>query len=89
MRHSHHHLSNLQQELLKLFSSDIDEKDLLHIKTYLGNYFAQKAIQEADKIWDKNTYSNDTMKQWLNEDDVFYSHQCSYFELHSKIINES
>jgi hypothetical protein len=38
-------LSNIQQELLKLYSSDIGEADLLHIKKYLANYFAGKAIQ--------------------------------------------
>jgi hypothetical protein len=33
-------LSNLQQELLKLYSTDIDEADLVHIKNYLAKYFA-------------------------------------------------
>ena len=61
-------LSNLQHELLKLYSSDIGEADLLHIKRYLASYFADKAIQEADKIWDAKNYSNDTMNQWLNEE---------------------
>jgi hypothetical protein len=61
-------LSNIQQELLKLYSSDIGEADLLHIKRYLANYFADKSIQEADKIWDEKGYTNDTMNQWLKED---------------------
>lgn len=60
-------LSNIQQELLKLYSSDIGEADLLHIKRYLASYFADKAILEADKLWDAKGYSNDTMNQWLNE----------------------
>lgn len=62
-------LSNLQLELLKLYSSDISEADLLHIKNYLARYFAFKAIGEADKVWDEKGYTNDTMDQWLNEDD--------------------
>jgi hypothetical protein len=61
-------LSNLQQELLKLYSSDIEDADLLHIKRYLAKYFADKAMQEADKIWDEKKYTNETMDQWLNED---------------------
>lgn len=65
-------LSNLQQELLKLYASDIDDADLLHIKQYLAKYFADKAIKEADKIWDEKKYSNDTMNQWLNEDEEPY-----------------
>lgn len=61
-------LSNLQQELLKLYSSNIDEADLLHIKKYLAKYFAEKAIAEADKVWEEKGYTNETMKLWLNED---------------------
>jgi hypothetical protein len=45
-------LSNIQQELLKLYSSDITEADLLHLKRYLGRYFAFKAIGEADEVLD-------------------------------------
>ncbi|HEY6974679.1 MAG TPA: hypothetical protein VH396_00225 [Chitinophagaceae bacterium] len=65
-------ISNLQQELLKLYSSDISEEDLLHIQRYLSKYFAHKAIQEADKIWEQKGYTNDTMEHWLNEDESNY-----------------
>jgi len=60
-------LSNLQLELLKLFSTNVPEQDLKNIKNYLSNYFAQKAIKEADKIWDKKSFSNELMDKWLNE----------------------
>jgi hypothetical protein len=65
-------LSNIQQELLKLYSSDISEEDLLHIKRYLAKYCAYKAIGEADQIWDEKGYSNETMDRWLNEDEATY-----------------
>jgi hypothetical protein len=65
-------LSNLQHELLKLYASNIDDVDLIHIKRYLAKYFADKAIAEADTIWDKNKYTNETMRRWLNEDDEPY-----------------
>jgi predicted transcriptional regulator len=65
-------LSNLQQELLKLYASNISEADLLVIKRYLAKFFAEKAIAEADKIWDEKGYTNDTMKNWLNEDNEKY-----------------
>jgi hypothetical protein len=61
-------LSNLQQELLKIYSSEVTEEDLLHIKRYLAKYFAFKAIGEADKIWDEKGYTSDTMTNWLKED---------------------
>lgn len=73
-----HSLSNLQQELLKLYSNNIDEDDLLHIKKYLAKYFAEKAIKEADNIWDTKGYSNDTMNQWLNEDNSKYGDKNSH-----------
>lgn len=44
-------LSNLQIELLKLFAKDIESEDLLEIKKLIAGYFAQKAIKEADKVW--------------------------------------
>ena len=71
-------LSNLQQELLKLYSSDIEEADLLHIKTYLARYFADKAIGEADTIWQQKGYTNATMDQWLNEDKADYGNKGSH-----------
>lgn len=46
-------LSNLQLELLKLYSTNLDQQELVELKRVLANYFAQKAIKEADKIWDE------------------------------------
>ena len=60
--------SNLQQELLKIYSSEVTEEDLLLIKRYLARYFAFKAIGEAGKIWDEKGYTSDTMTNWLKED---------------------
>lgn len=65
-------LSNLQQELLKLYASNVSDADLLAIKRYLVKFFAEKAITEADKIWDDKGYTNETMKNWLNEDNEEY-----------------
>ena len=44
-------MSNLQLEILKLFSRKVSENDLREIKKLISNYFAEKAISEADKIW--------------------------------------
>jgi hypothetical protein len=65
-------MSNLQQELLKLYAANIADEDLLHIKAYLAQYFAAKAIADADRIWDEKGYSNETMKSWLNEEESKY-----------------
>ncbi len=73
-----HSLSNMQQELLKLYSSNIEEVDLLNIKRILARYFASKAINEADKIWDDKKYTNTTINNWLNEDDTTYGAKDSH-----------
>jgi len=60
-------ISNIQYELLKLYAANIAEADLLNIKRYLAKYFASKAIDEADIIWEEKNYDNETMNNWLNE----------------------
>jgi len=59
--------SNIQLELLKLYSTDVKDEELLEIRKFLSDYFSKKAIEEADEIWDKNGLSNDDMDRWLNE----------------------
>jgi hypothetical protein len=60
-------LSNMQKELLKLYSTEIPEAQLLEIKYLLSNYFADKASDEMDLLWDKNNWNDQTMNQWSNE----------------------
>jgi len=50
-------LTNLQLELLKLFARDVPDQDLLEIKRILTNYFAEKAMDEADQIWEKKGWT--------------------------------
>jgi hypothetical protein len=60
-------LTNLQLELVKLFSYKIAENQVLEIKQLLSNYFADKATEEMDRLWDENNWSEETMKEWSNE----------------------
>lgn len=59
-------LNTLQLELLELFARDVSNQDLLAIKQMVSNFFAQKAIEEADAIWEEKGYTDDTMIEWLN-----------------------
>lgn len=59
-------LSNLQLELLKIFSFNLEESQLLEIKELLASYFAQKATEEMDKLWKEKKWSAETMEKWLN-----------------------
>jgi len=60
-------LSNMQKELLKLYSTEIPEAQLQEIKYLLGNYFADKASDEMDRLWGENSWNDQTMNQWANE----------------------
>lgn len=59
-------LSALQIELLELFAREVSNQDLLAIKEMVSHFFAQKAIAEADALWEENGYSDETMEVWLN-----------------------
>ena len=60
-------ITNLQQELMKIFSIQMTEQELLEIRNLLGNYFAQKVDEEMEKVWKERGYSEETIKGWLNE----------------------
>jgi hypothetical protein len=62
------HLTNLQIELLKTFSFNLKENELVDIKKMLADYFAKKASDRMDDIWEEKHLSNDDMDKWLNED---------------------
>lgn len=61
-------LCNVQEELLKLYSTNLFPTELEELKTVLGKYYAHKATKGADKIWDEKKYSNKTVDEWLNEE---------------------
>lgn len=60
-------LTNLQLELLKIFSIPLKEEQLLEIKVLLSQYFAEKATTEMDRLWDEKGWTNDTMREWAHE----------------------
>ena len=50
-------LSNVQLELLKVFSRNVSDEDVAEIRRLLTRYFAEKAIQEANKVWDEKGWT--------------------------------
>ena len=60
-------LTNLQLELIKLFSYDLSERELLDVKDLLARYFANRATEEMDTLWDSQNLTDETMGEWLNE----------------------
>ncbi len=60
-------LTNLQLELLKTFSYDLTESQILETKDLLAKYFARKVTSETDDFWDKNDWSNETIEDLAKE----------------------
>jgi hypothetical protein len=60
-------LSNVQIELLKLYSTNLSEEDLKELKLLLARFFAEKSIRLANEIWDEKGLTDENMDEWLNE----------------------
>lgn len=60
-------MSNLQAELLKLYANNLSDEQLFEIKVMLGNYFAQKATEAMDEVWEAQGLTEQDMTNWTNE----------------------
>jgi hypothetical protein len=60
-------LSNVQAELLKLFSSNIPDNELLELKKIMAGFLLEKARDHADKIWLDKGYSDEKLQQILKD----------------------
>ena len=60
-------LSNLQVELLKLYSTNITEKQLLEIRQLLAEYFSKLIDQEMQTLQVERGWDEKTIEQWKSE----------------------
>ncbi len=60
-------MSNIQRELLKIYSNDISEEQLLEIRKILGRFFAGQATELMDAWAEKNGVNEHTYDQWTRE----------------------
>lgn len=60
-------LSNLQLELLKIFSHNLSESEIKEVKDLLLDYFSKKAISEADEIWEKENWDEKKIQSILRD----------------------
>ncbi|MBK8657207.1 MAG: hypothetical protein IPN20_25685 [Haliscomenobacter sp.] len=58
-------LSNLQLELLKAFSHQLSEDDLLQVKAMLAAFFAKKSVEAANKVWDEEGWNQEKVDTLL------------------------
>lgn len=58
-------LSNVQLELLKTFSHQLSESEILELRKILAQFFAQRAIQLANEVWDQNEWNDEDVDRML------------------------
>ncbi len=64
----HPPLTNVQAELLKVFSRQIPDEDLIELRQVMAKFLLQKSRQRADVIWQNKSYDSTTLDQLLSED---------------------
>jgi hypothetical protein len=60
-------MSNLQLELLRLYGNGISEENLREIKKILAKYFADKATDAMDQVWDETDLTEQTVIDKTNK----------------------
>lgn len=56
-----------QLQILEMMSYVKTDSSLNEIKEILSQYFAQKAEEAIDKLWDEGKINNEVVDQWKNE----------------------
>ena len=60
-------LNNVQMELMKLFSTGLNENDLTDLKRLLAKFYSEKTVSKANEIWDQKGLTDEDMGKWLNQ----------------------
>ena len=60
-------LTNIQIELMKLYSTGLSEAELDELKSMLSRFYAEKAIINANQVWDEKKLTDADMEEWLNK----------------------
>jgi hypothetical protein len=60
-------LTNLQLELVKLFSFEVSEDQLKELKQILVDYFASKITEDMDRLFEENNWDESKIEEWSSE----------------------
>lgn len=60
-------LSNLQLELLRVFTFELSEEQLREIRALLADYFASKVTSEMDALFEENKWGEEKIEEWSKE----------------------
>lgn len=58
--------TNVQLEIIKTFNVDLPESELIEFKNMLADYFARRAIEGANKVWDEKGWTKEDADRMLN-----------------------
>ena len=58
-------LNKHQLEILKRFTRDLEDNDLIEIKRLIVKYLAKKVTKMADDIWEEKGWTTDDMDRLL------------------------
>lgn len=56
-----------QIEMLELVSRVSSEAEMRDIRRMLGQYFAKRAEDALDRLWDEGVLSDNVMEEWKSE----------------------
>jgi len=56
----------VQLEILKAFPHNLTDKELKDFKEIIAQYFANRAIQSANKVWDEKGWTDEDVDRMLN-----------------------
>lgn len=60
-------LSQYQLESLDLLAQIKNQQDMIAIRNLISDYFAKKAEDAIDALWDEGKITIDTIDSWKNE----------------------
>lgn len=60
-------LTRFQMQMLELVSHVRSEQEMDDIRRMLAQYFANKAEDEIDKLWEDGVINNNVIESWKNE----------------------
>lgn len=59
-------LTNLQMELLKLFSRQLPDKDLIAIRDLIAEYLLERTFELADADWERIGYTPEDFQKKIH-----------------------
>lgn len=78
-------LSNVQLELMKLFATDVSDKELVELKKVLLEFKFNRVTSLVDKLWEDKNWTNKDMDKMLKTHvRTPYESQGKYIQKQSK-----